>query len=148
MLSSGVRKTLCSALVQPYFDYCISSWYSGVTADCKKKLDVLQRKMIRFIFCMDNRTHVDTSHLKSLGWLSVPDRVAYFKLIHVFRIFGQTAPRYLTENFKRVKDSHNHDTRGSSTDFYVPKIGQTNVLYNSFFFTSILSWNSLPMEVK
>ena len=86
LLNSSVRKTLCSALVQPYFDYCCSSWYNSVTMECKKKLDVLQRKMIRFILDLDFRAHVDCTHLKCLGWLNVSDRAKNFRLLHVFRI--------------------------------------------------------------
>ena len=148
MMNTEVRKTLCLALVQPYFDYCCSSWYTSVTAECKRKLDILQRKMIRFIFNLDFRSHIDSVHLKTLGWLSVLDRVRYFKLLHVFRVFSKTAPDYMMENFKRVDDVHKYGTRGSNTNFFVPKIGNTEVLKKSFFFSGISDWNSLPNDIK
>ena len=148
LMNFFVRKMLCSALVQPYFDYCCSSWYTGSTAECKKKLDVLQRKMIRFINGLDFRAHVDCSHLKRLGWLSVADRVRYFKLLHVFRIKLKTAPAYMMESFKCIDDVHNYGTRGRGTDFYVPKIGNSEVLKRSFFFSSIQEWNALPNKIK
>ena len=31
LLDAKSRKTLCSALIQPYIDYCCSSWYSGLS---------------------------------------------------------------------------------------------------------------------
>ena len=74
------RKTLCTSLIQPYLDYCCSSWYEGLTVSLKLKLDIIQRKMVRFINGYDNRHHVGPSELFSLSWLSVRDMVSYFKL--------------------------------------------------------------------
>ena len=48
-LDTNSRKTLCSALIQPHLDYCSSSWYSGITSHFQNRLDVIQRKMVRFI---------------------------------------------------------------------------------------------------
>ena len=45
LLDGKSRKILCSALIQPYIDYCCCSWYSGLNACLKKRLDVFQRKM-------------------------------------------------------------------------------------------------------
>ena len=38
ILNTKSRKTLCSALIQCYFDYSSSSWYSGINKTLKKKL--------------------------------------------------------------------------------------------------------------
>ena len=43
LLSTKTRITLCSALIQPFLDYCCSSWYSGLTQKFKSRLDVIQR---------------------------------------------------------------------------------------------------------
>ena len=148
LLNNTVRKTLCSALVQPYFDYCCSSWYNNVTMEYKRKLDVLQRNMVRYILGLDFRALVDFSHFRSLGWLSVADRVKNFRLLHIFRINANLAPQCMKENFRRVHQVHDHNTRGSVSDFYVPKIGSSEILKRSFFFSGIKDWNSLPHELK
>ena len=49
-LDKKCRQTLCSALIQPYMDYCCSSWYGGLTVNLKERLNVIQRKMVRFIY--------------------------------------------------------------------------------------------------
>ena len=54
----------------------------------------------------------------------------------------------MKENFKRVHQVHGHNTRGSVSDFYVPKIGSSEILKRSFFFSGIKDWNSLPHELK
>ena len=92
VLDSLTRKTLCDALIQPHIDYCISSWYTGTLKKYKLRLDALQRRMVRFIHFKDYRAHVDLSDLKVSGWLSVPDRARFFKLLHVFKIHLGLAP--------------------------------------------------------
>ena len=108
----------------------------------------MQRKIARFTLSLDYRAHVDTTLFKGLGWLSVPDRVTYFKLLHAFRVFSGTAPLYLSENFTRLRDVHGHNTRGSDTDFHVPCIAMTNIVHRSFFYTAIKEWNALPSYLK
>ena len=58
ILNTKSRKTLCSALIQCYFDYSSSSWYSGINKTLKKKLQIMQNKIIRFILKLDNRAHI------------------------------------------------------------------------------------------
>ena len=86
LLDFSTRRTLCMALIQPYLDYCSASWYDGLTSLHKSRLDVLTRKMVRFVFGFDNRHHVGPSEFRSLSWLKISDRVMYSKLIHLFKI--------------------------------------------------------------
>ena len=97
------RKMLCIALIQPYLDYCVSSWYSGLTTLLKRRLDVIQRKMVRFVFGFDSRQHVGNSELRGLAWLSVPDQVDFFKSLHIFRIrHGLALPYNLSQKKRRI----------------------------------------------
>ena len=148
VLDSFTRKTLCNALIQPHIDYCISSWYTGTLKKYKLRLDALQRKMVRFINFHDYRTHIDSCDLRKMGWLSVPDRARFFKLLHVFRIHLGVAPSYLREGFVRLNSVHNHATRGSLSDFHVPRVGVSDVMQKSFFVTGIKEWNNLPTALK
>ena len=145
-LDFSCRKLLCSALIQPYIDYCSSSWYSGLSAQLRSRLDVLQRKMTRFIFGLDNRAHIGNTELRSLNWLSVIDRVNYFKLVHLFKIRTGSAPRYLISDFKLVSDSHVHATRASRFNYHLPK--SLSLAPTTFTFTTIKLWNSLPTFLK
>ena len=121
MLDLFCRKTLCSALVMPYMEYCCSSWYSGISSVFRSKPDIIQRKMVRYIFSMHPRDHVGTEHLLKLSWLRVSDRVRYFKLCHVFSIRNGLAPGYLSLNFVPVSTRHNHHTRGSQMNYAISK---------------------------
>ena len=45
------RKLLCSALVNPHFEYACNAWYRSVNAKVKHKLQTAQNNMIRYLIC-------------------------------------------------------------------------------------------------
>ena len=145
-LDFNCRRVLCASLIQPYIDYCSSAWYGGLSISLKNRLDVIQRKMVRFINGWDFRAHVGKSELLQLGWLSIPDRVTYFRVIHLFKIRNKTAPGYLSESFKSVSDVHSHNTRGSGHNFQLSR--ELANARNNFNFLAAKEWNSLPHELK
>ena len=146
LLDRKCRQTLCASLIQPHIDYCCSSWYSGLSVVLKERLNVVQRKMVRFVEGMDYRGHVDNKNLKNLSWLNIPDRVKYFRMSHLFRIRHKLAPTYLLPNFKFLSDTHNHNTRGSSHNFHLSR--QLSLSPSSFSYTAIRQWNDLPCSLK
>lgn len=104
------RKTLSTALIQCYFDYSCSSWYSGLGSGLTKKLQILQNKVVRFVLDLGPRTRINCDILDSVGMLSVPDRVSQLRINHVFNIYHGRAPEYLCENF----NINQGNTRGAS----------------------------------
>ena len=94
------------------------------------------------VFSLD--AHVGTEKLCELSWLSIRNRVTYFRLIHVFKIRAGLAPSYLSRNLIPV--SHSHNTRGSKCNFQVSKELAKNSA--SFCLNAVKQWNSLPMFLK
>ena len=82
---------------------------------------MIQRRMVRFVHSRDCVSHVGLGDLGKLSWLSIPDRVRFFKLTMVFRIRAGTAPGYLSSNFEPLNASHAHNTRGSSFNYRVSR---------------------------
>ena len=143
------KRTLCGALVQPILDYCCSSWYSGLNANLKQRLDVLQRKMIRYVYGMDFRAHINSSHFREIGWLMMEDRVRYFKLVHAFKIHKGLAPQYVCEFFTRSSSIHSYNTRGSQTNYFVSRDDtKASYMIDSFVYTAKRDWNCLPPRLK
>ena len=134
------------ALIQPYIDYCSSSWYEGTSKALRSRLDVLQRKMVRFTLGFSNRHHVGLPEFRSLSWLTIPDRIKYFKLIHLFKIKNGSAPRYMRPNFTSVSDMHTHNTRGSTSNFHVSV--SLSRAPSSFAFSCVKEWNAIPHDIK
>ena len=145
-LDKKCRQTLCSALIQPYMDYCCSSWYGGLTVNLKERLNVIQRKMVRFIYALDNRAHVDGKELRELSWLSIPDRVKFFRMAHLFRIRHKLAPAYLLPNFILISTAHSYNTRGSANNFHLSR--DLSLFPSGFAYQAIKQWNSLPENIK
>ena len=104
--------------------------------------------MVRFAFNLSPRSHVDQRNLKQLGWLSVRDRVRYFRLIHVFKISRGLAPDYMMGGFIPVAKVHSHNTRGSVSDYHISKFGPSMLKSSSFCVTAKREWNSLPRDLK
>ena len=146
LLDQKTRAILCSALIQPYLDYCCSSWYSSLSVKLKLQIDVIQRRMVRFVFSYGPRFHVDLTHLKQLSWMSISDRVGYFKRMHVFKMRQGLAPSYLTERFTRIEHAHSYGTRGSGRNFSVSEEICGSLV--SFSYTAVKLWNQLPNEIK
>ena len=57
------RRILCFALIQCLFDYANAAWYSSLGMMNKKKLRIIQNKMVRFINCLGLMTHVGNNEL-------------------------------------------------------------------------------------
>ena len=47
-LTPNLRRLLCNALIQPYFDYACSAWYPNLSKKLKNRIQTLQNKCIRF----------------------------------------------------------------------------------------------------
>ena len=148
LLDFTTRKTLCLALIQPHFDYCCTAWHEGLSAKLKNWFDALQRKMVRFVYSMPPRSHIDLRHFRQIGWLAIRDRVRYFRLVHVYKINNGLAPDYLTGAFTAVKEVHSHFTRGSVSNFHISSPCISSLSQKSFGYTAKKEWNSLPVYLK
>ena len=78
--------------------------------------------------------------LNSLYMLNVVFRVKQLRLSHVHKIFNETGPSYLSEQFIKVSDVHHHFTRGSIENFIVPSVN--GVAATTFYYSGIKDWNT------
>ena len=102
--------------------------------------------MVRFINGLYFRAHVDIGNVKDLSWLSIPDRVKFFQMTHLFRIRNRLAPNYLLPNFTAISTAHSHNTRGSGFNFVLSR--ELSLSQSSFAFTAIKHWKSLDNDIK
>ena len=139
----GPRMTLTTALIQCYFDYSCSSWYSSLGKGMIKKLQVVQNEAVRFVLDLGPRSRINCAILDKVNMLSVTDRIRQLRINHVFNIFHGHAREYLCENF----DLNNNLTRGATNfNLLVPSGNTCNK--NSFVYDAILDWNNLPIKIK
>ena len=145
-LDLKTKQLLCSALIQCHFDYSCSSWYEGLNKGLKNKLQVTQNKVIRFLHGFTPRTSLSYTNFQDLGLLNVQDRVKQIRLNHVHKIYYNTCPTYMLNNFTLRSDVVNRRTRTSSYNFVLPRC--TTITNNTFFYHGIKDWNALPDRIK
>ncbi len=80
MFANGNKETLCLALTQSKFDYSVSSYYPAMSQMAKKKLEVVQNKLIRFMLNLGPRDYVGIQR-NTLGLLNFDDRAKQIRLI-------------------------------------------------------------------
>ena len=102
--------------------------------------------MLRFVYGFESRHHVGPSNLLTLSWLTISDRVNYFKLIHLFKIKHGLGPGYLRTNLVSVSDMHTYGTRSSTSNFHLSKV--LSKTPSSFAFSCVKVWNGLPERIK
>ena len=146
-LNQTTRQILANALIQCYFDYSCSSWYSGLSQNLKNKLQIMQNKMCSFILDLSPRSHIGKFELDSLGFLNIQNRVMQLKLNHAFKVYHNSSPKYLSDSFTKRAGAHRYNTRDSQYNFLIPRVkGQYGG--NTFLFTTVKGWNALPNHIK
>ena len=126
---------LASALVQCHFDYACSMWFSCVSSTSRKRLQIIQNKLIRFVSVISNRSHIGYREVSSINMLPVEYRVTQLKLNHMFNIVHGSAPEYL-KNSVNITREPAHNTRSGSFACYIPN------------FTGSKLWNSLSYNIQ
>ena len=145
-LSENSRKLLTSALIQCHFDFAASSWYMDLNLKLKRKLQVAQNNMVRFIKDLGPRSHIGHSEIKQVGLLNTHDRVKQLMLNHMFNIYNASAPLYLQDQFVRSQNLVHVTTRNSEHNFVIPRV--YGVAKNNFNFHGSKAWNQLPTSIK
>ena len=101
---------------------------------------------MRFIKNLCPRSHIGSLELNSLNMLNVDFRVKQLRLSHVYKIFNETGPSYLSEHFIKFSDVNHYLTRGSTENFIVPSV--SGVASTTFYYSGIKDWKSLTSDVK
>ena len=84
-------------MIQCYCDY--PAWYPGLNKSLKKKLQILQKKTLRFILDPQPMTHINYSILKEMNMLKVEDRPKQLRLNHVLNLAHNLSPQYRRKKF-------------------------------------------------
>ena len=124
---------LTSTLVQCHFDYGCSMWYTGTTCLLKKKPQITQNKVIRFILSLPSRSHIGPTEFSRASMLSVPLRVDQLKLNHMCNIINGIAPSYLKSEIL-IAGHTGHVTQSGIRACFVPRVNSFAI--KSFFYKS------------
>ncbi len=70
----------------------------------KNKLQIIQNKMIRFIFDLGPRTRITNKHMLDLNILKITGREQQLRLNITHKIYYNQAPAYVQTNFNKNRD--------------------------------------------
>ena len=57
-LDIPLRRLLCNAMIQPFFDYACNAWYPNLNKNLKTRLQAAQNKCIRFCLKLGDRKSI------------------------------------------------------------------------------------------
>ncbi len=144
MLPTATKKNLCLALTQCNFDYSVSSWYPAMSQTAKKKLQVVQNKLIRFMLNLGPSDHVGIEQLNTLSLLNV-DKAEQLRLHNAHKVFYKQTPVYLMANFNKCRNRQGMNTRHRAYNFdYL----ESREKRDTFYYNAIKDWNGLPDRLK
>ena len=66
---------LCSALIQPHFDYVCPDWYPDFSEKVKKKIQIMQNRCILFCLKLDKMHHISEKEFRLVNWLPTSKRI-------------------------------------------------------------------------
>ena len=145
-LSPELRRMLCSALIQPHFDYACPVWYPNLTEKTKKKIQIMQNKYIRFCLTLDKMHHKSDEDFRLINWLPTTKRFDQCINTITFKFVNNTCAYYLKEIFEFAPHCR-IDTRNKFAKFKI-SFGKINMGQKAISFVGHSLWNSLPELIK
>ena len=116
-------------------------WYPGTICLLKKKLQITQNKVSRFILGLPSNTHIGPTEFSGASMLPVPLRVDQLKLNHVYNIINVIASSYLKSKIS-IAGHTGHVTRSGNRACFVLRVNSFAI--KSFFYVCMKQWNALP----
>ena len=145
-LSFPLRRLLCNAMIQPFFDYACNAWYPNINKKLKTRLQAAQNKCIRFCLKLDDRFRLKSKEFERINWLPVQERISQCAVCNVYKFFSKHSPDYFEELFFPTEQTAIR-TRSSFQKLKIPR-RKTNIGLKSLSYTGPSLWNNLNENLK
>ena len=145
-LSFPLRRLLCNAMIQPFFDYACNAWYPNINKKLKTRLQAAQNKCIRFCLKLDDRFRLKSKEFERINWLPVQERISQCAVCNVYKFFSKHSPDYFEELFFLTEETAIR-TRSSFQKLKIPR-RKTNIGLKSLSYTGPSLWNNLNENLK
>ena len=99
-LTPHLKRLLCNALIQPYFDYACSAWYPNLNKKFKSKYQTVQNRCISYCLQLRNKSHIRKKDFEKLNWLQVSERFNQYLCSKASNFFKETCPLYFHDIYK------------------------------------------------
>jgi len=141
--SSHIKEKLYLSLVRPHLEYSCEVW-SPSTKELKHRLEMVQRHAARFVKNDYRQTASVTAMLKELNWDTLESRRTRFQLKYVHKMLSNQVALNPSDYFEKNTYS---SLRNSHSKKLTLKFARVDVVKNSFFYSIVPLWNSLPPNV-
>ena len=101
-INQELRRMLCNALIQPYFDFACTACYPNISEKAKKEMQIMHNKCIRFWLTLDQMHRISEEGSRSINWLPTSNRVNQCINNFTFDFVNEASPFYLKETFEFV----------------------------------------------
>ena len=145
-LNTSLRRLLCNAMIQPFFDYACNAWYPNINKKLKTRLQAAQNKCIRFCLKLDDRHSITSKDFEKINWLPVSDRISQCSLSSVYKFFSKSCPDYFDELYFPAEVTGVR-TRSSYQKLNLPR-RKTNIGVQALSYVGPSLWNSLDETIK
>ena len=136
---------LYNSTVRPIIEYgCIL--YDNFSLLLSARIENLQRRAA--IICTGAMPRTETKKLlEDLGWSTLKERRQNLKLSFFYKIIHSKTAEYLRIDLDKLRVNPNKRQTRQSDEFGIP-FCRTIKYKNSFFPSTIISWNKLPASVR
>ena len=128
-----IKRMIVLAMAQCHYDYACAMWFSRISISAKKRLQIVQNKVIRFVLGIPPRTHLGCLEFSRVNILPVKYRADQIKLNHMFNIVHGSAPEYLKQSINLSRDNR-YDTRSGNLSCVMPSVKGFGI--KSFFYSA------------
>ena len=143
------RKSLLlmiNAFVFSKLFYCSTVWGNTSKSNIKK-LQLVQNFAGKIVLGLKKFDHISQG-LKSLGWLSIEDKLRLNTAVMVHKCLQHRVPIYLKDKFVYRSQVHNRQLRSvDNNELNLPHC-RLSTGQRSFAFRGAKVWNSLPLDLK
>ena len=145
-LDIPLRRLLCNAMIQPFFDYACNAWYPNLNKNLKKRLQAAQNKCIRFCLKLGDRTSIKKEEFEKINWLPIQERVNQCTLSCIYKFQTKNAPDYMDDIFSHA-ECNGIPTRYSYQKLKLPR-RKTNQGLKALSYIGPSLWNNLHNSLK
>ena len=146
-LDIPTRVKLVSNQIVSTLDFC-NILFLGATDKDIRPLKLMLNKAVRFVYGVRFREHI-SPYYKRMNMLSIRDRINFKASTMAYKIFYNSAPLYLNDNFPKFKRTTQIDLRQNTGRDDLTFSEEKNPWKSMTLFSKIKAhWNSLPYDIR
>ena len=138
-------KQIYFSLIHPYLNYGILCWASSPTSNLKT-LQVAQNKCIKTMLNLNRRTNTNELYFDN-SFLKINELYHRQCLIFIHNLHHHRLPSVFQSHLRPTREVHSHNTRGSSSNFFLDR-ANTNYGLRLPSYTGSKLWRQLSDEQK